>query len=873
TGPFKGTEACLKIASPGSNDAFTVYPLAHNTTYYFSAYAQDTSGNWSLVANALGTTSVDVTPPANVTQFTAKPYTSKDLIISWKNPNDLDFRGTMIRFKTTGYPTSRTDGTLLVNKEATPGSNDFHIHTNLVAGQTYYYSAFSYDYSNLYSSGANVSGVPIEMGIMHAKLLPDSSPISLLDKVVSGIFTNENAVYISEKDGSAGVRVNNNGAGLSIGDRVNISGVISTRKPDGVTPSEREIASAQITKIGSNYAVKPFGMGNYAVGGGAIPPYVPGVTDGPINGVFTPAIGLNTMGMLVKTYGTVTRVLSSGFYVDDGKNIPDIPNRLGILITTPDSNIPVQVGYVVSVSGIVRGSIPSGWPTNRRNIIMRSWSDLTIHYSGPEPGVIAGTVMSSLGNPISGATISTNTGGYTTTSLSDGTFSIPNVIAGTYNVTATANGYTSDIDEGVVVGEGETVNLNFVLTPTTGTISGYVRDNNNQPISGATVSTNIGGYTTTSASDGSYTLNTVSPGTYSVTASKTGYSSQTNSNITVNVGQTTTSNFNLAALYGAISGVVRDSNGIGVVGATVSTSSGGYSTVSGTGGAYTLSSVSPGTYTVTASKTNYNSDTKTNISVTAGNTTAVDFVITEKTGTISGTVLNFYGNPVVGATISTNYGGYSTTSGSGGAYTLSNVLIGTYSLTAAASEYQNQTISNVMVQENQATNVNFNLNPTATNKVINGDFSSGSFNFWGGKMGNGWGAAWTSNGSGTNGSWDIKSDTYGNCQKASSSANGVGIGIAQEIGGLTPGASYSFTAQGKKTVTNYTLYLGVAQGTGHGSVIPISGTAFPSGTGWQSKTITGTVGATGSVTIYLWGVRDSGSTSDILFDNITFNSF
>lgn len=81
-----------------------------------------------------------------------------------------------------------------------------------------------------------------------------------------------------------------------------------------------------------------------------------------------------------------------------------------------------------------------------------------------------------------------------------------------------------------------------------------------------------------------------------------------------------------AASMGTISGKVTDSTtGEAIHGATVSAN--GYSTSTDSNGHYSLS-VSPGTYTVTASASGYQSQTKTNITLTAGETTQVDFALT-----------------------------------------------------------------------------------------------------------------------------------------------------------------------------------------------------------------------------------------------------
>lgn len=162
-----------------------------------------------------------------------------------------------------------------------------------------------------------------------------------------------------------------------------------------------------------------------------------------------------------------------------------------------------------------------------------------------------------------------------------------------------------------------------------GAITGYVRDDHGTALAGASVTTSSVGYSTTSGADGSYVLSNVTSGTYSITASESGYQPQTHTGVSVTTGQTTVVNFALVGIPGAISGFVQDSGGNPVAGATISTSTGGYTTTSGANGAYTLDNVYPGTYSVTAARTGYISQTKSNITVTSGQTSTVNFSLTK----------------------------------------------------------------------------------------------------------------------------------------------------------------------------------------------------------------------------------------------------
>ncbi len=102
----------------------------------------------------------DRIPPAPVAAFNAIAGNA-NVRLTWLNPNDPDFRGTIVRYATTGYPTSPSDGSLVCDRLAAPGSNDVFYHSHLVNGVVYYYTAFAYDTNGLYAPGTTVSARPI----------------------------------------------------------------------------------------------------------------------------------------------------------------------------------------------------------------------------------------------------------------------------------------------------------------------------------------------------------------------------------------------------------------------------------------------------------------------------------------------------------------------------------------------------------------------------------------------------------------------------------------------------------------------------------------------------------------------------------------
>ena len=99
--------------------------------------------------------SADTMAPSSVSFVIATPGYERN-ILSWTNPSDADFARVVIRFSTSSYPATPTDGSLLTDKANTPGSTDSFTHIGLIGGTKYYYSLFAYDCWGNYSPAVNV---------------------------------------------------------------------------------------------------------------------------------------------------------------------------------------------------------------------------------------------------------------------------------------------------------------------------------------------------------------------------------------------------------------------------------------------------------------------------------------------------------------------------------------------------------------------------------------------------------------------------------------------------------------------------------------------------------------------------------------------
>ena len=102
----------------------------------------------------------DEMPPDSDTAVTATGGAGQ-VTLAWTNSWSIDFSQTIIRYRTDGrFPVSPVDGFAVVESSGAVGSTDSFVHTGLIDGTTYYYSAFAQDTSGNVSSVANAAAIP-----------------------------------------------------------------------------------------------------------------------------------------------------------------------------------------------------------------------------------------------------------------------------------------------------------------------------------------------------------------------------------------------------------------------------------------------------------------------------------------------------------------------------------------------------------------------------------------------------------------------------------------------------------------------------------------------------------------------------------------
>jgi hypothetical protein len=229
---------------------------------------------------------------------------------------------------------------------------------------------------------------------------------------------------------------------------------------------------------------------------------------------------------------------------------------------------------------------------------------------------------------------------------------------GSYDVTATLEDYLPETIGDIIVTEGNTTgDVDFVLdpVPTTGFITGIVLlQDNAGDVTLCTVT--AGDATVHPGADGIYILE-VTAGTYEVTASLNGFLTGVNSDVVVEVEQTTPDVdffLYLAPDVGYISGIVTLVNGEGDV--TQAVVSAGDQTDSPNESGYYFLALPAGTYTVTASHPYTETESQTGIVVVNSQTTEnVDFELEIQRCDLSckavdqyGDIITFVGLDIIG---------------------------------------------------------------------------------------------------------------------------------------------------------------------------------------------------------------------------------
>jgi hypothetical protein len=299
----------------------------------------------------------------------------------------------------------------------------------------------------------------------------------------------------------------------------------------------------------------------------------------------------------------------------------------------------------------------------------------------------------------------------TTVTGAGGRYKLANLPApGTYQLSFTAPNYQATTVVTTVAGGQNRFQSTVRLSVGNGQIGGVVTDGH-QPLGGVAITTTINGKdvtigTPTTGTVGSFVIPALpTPGTYVITFSASGYGAQT-SVVQLGPGQSRSGlNVALAAGVGSVSGVLTDSGGNGLGGASVTV--GGAPTTmttttltTGAVGYFSFNALpAPGSYTLTFSLPGHAATTVPVQLSTDGPPPRVRAVLATALGRITGVVTGPDGSPLPGANVLATDGRQSwksqaTGAGGGlgaGGFLLTDLAPGTYTVTASMPGFSQQT--------------------------------------------------------------------------------------------------------------------------------------------------------------------------------------
>ena len=322
---------------------------------------------------------------------------------------------------------------------------------------------------------------------------------------------------------------------------------------------------------------------------------------------------------------------------------------------------------------------------------------------------------------------------------STGFFSINHVPADIGSITAIARVTVNNVilegesnPTNPVLPTGSVINVGVIqLGQSNGNISGVVTNVQGAPDANALVTINIGSETrtTTTNASGLYAFSGFTPNSFTVTAvdQTSGLQGQASGYLYAN--SSAVANIQLSA-SGAITGTVFGRNGTTpVANANVVLSGTSLAaTTANEAGQFTFNFVSVGAFTLDATDNNGNHGRSTGTIPKTGAVVQSNVTFLGQ-GTVSGVVSDSSQNPVANATVSLNsqsiFGGVSTTTtDTGGNYSLANIFVGPFQVTASSSALQEGGAASGSITADQQTvteNITLTVSGTVNGTIYHAD--------------------------------------------------------------------------------------------------------------------------------------------------------
>lgn len=440
--------------------------------------------------------------------------------------------------------------------------------------------------------------------------------------------------------------------------------------------------------------------------------------------------GLNLSTVELKPTGTI-----KGKAKRFSENGSEEADNSGITVFIPGTSF---AAYTASDGSFTMTGVPQGLHTIRamysgytyseqENILLSATSDTTpvadieeefsLYYAN---GTVKGSVFLS-DDPIdlSGVDViltdATNTHSYSAATTTAGTWTVNNVVPGTYSIEFNKTGYVGQVLNDVIVTGAKISSVNqVVLYENGGSISGSVTVSATNNYSGISIiaksDSKQKSYYALTDINGNFKFDSIAAGTYTVTATYPGYKSEIRTDVIVEIGRDTDIGlFSISekATYSitgscVLAGMDSGFEGTNVLLQSTTNQSIKKSTTTNTEGVYTIPDVEVGLYVLTFSRSGFITDSSVSVNVGYTAITVVDTVALQtNAGTVTGNVTleSAEKNEGINILIKSEKDSslsYTTVTDSKGHYAVAGIAPGTYRVQATKSGY-NTGISDPLV--------------------------------------------------------------------------------------------------------------------------------------------------------------------------------
>jgi hypothetical protein len=369
------------------------------------------------------------------------------------------------------------------------------------------------------------------------------------------------------------------------------------------------------------------------------------------------------------------------------------------------ANDPNNVGALVPA--INRGFDPFQGPSNSGDtlggsgyVMIEEFS--TFQFSGG--GWAVGTVSDYQGSPIEDVMITDNISGRITHSAGNGTYRF-GLAPGAHDLSFSCTGYIDTTVSGVQITLDQDTPLDLTMHQM-GIINGTVSNVQGGAVQGIIVQLVGQGVSDTTDADGAYSFGSLMPGTYDLLFTNPDYQDTTVTGVQAEYDATITVDVTIHML-GAVIGTVRNASNNPVQGAIVALD--GTQDVTDAQGHFDLLRLSAGVYDLTVTHDDYVTMVMEDLTVELDSTIELSITL-HRLGGIAGVVTDTSSGAYLAGVIVTLEGtSHIDTTNAQGIYSLTNVEPGTYTLLAEKQDYDPRTITDVNVQYDNTTVLNFRM--------------------------------------------------------------------------------------------------------------------------------------------------------------------